>query len=390
MKDDLIRSLENALNDNRFVRLSLAHHVGAEKDLKKILVRKVLIKKQDHLGFTYRYKTRDIVKNHKIDDGIRLLQDMIGSDFLIANLFTTQADYLLDLSGKKPVFKELPPSETSAPDAGHDRAKERLIESERAAPYLHALGLSDANGKIFKNAQDKFRQINRYIELLAPDLQSLSREKPVSVADMGSGKGYLTFALYDYLSRSLKIDATVTGVEMRDDLVSFCNDTARKSGMQNLSFVKGTIDGYTGKPNVLIALHACDTATDDAIYQGLQAEADLIVVAPCCHKQIRREMESASQRTALDSLTRHGIFLERQAEMVTDSMRALLLEYAGYKTRVFEFISDAHTPKNILIVASKVRKPESDKEKSLRSFYDLKGFFGIGYHFLEKKMGLVD
>lgn len=388
MKDDLIRSLENALNDNRFVRLSLGHYVGAEKDLKKIMIRKVVIKKQDHLGFTYRYKTRDIVKNYKIDEALRLLHKMLGHDFLMANLFTLDADYLFDVSGRKPVFKKSGPSEKELPDTGHDRSKERLIESAHAASYLHALGLSDESGKVHKNAQDKFRQINRYIELLAPDLQSLAKDKKIAVADMGSGKGYLTFALYDYLTRTLHIDATVTGVEMRDDLVAFCNDTARGCGMDNLSFVKGSIDGYVGKPNVLIALHACDTATDDAIYQGIRADADLIVVAPCCHKQIRREMESANEKTDLDSIIRHGIFMERQAEMVTDSMRAMLLEYAGYKTKVFEFISDAHTPKNILIVASKANKSKADKEKSLQSFKDLKGFFGIGYHFLEKKMAL--
>jgi hypothetical protein len=139
---------------------------------------------------------------------------------------------------------------------------------------------------------------------------------------------------------------------------------------------------------LLIALHACDTATDDAIYKGITSGAELIVVAPCCHKQIRREIEKGKASNELDFLTKYGIFLERQSEMVTDGIRALILEYYGYKTKVFEFISDAHTPKNVLVVGTKVKEGSADKAAILARIKETKQYFGIGYHHLEKLFGL--
>jgi len=221
-------------------------------------------------------------------------------------------------------------------------------------------------------------------------LDELPQNKSLHIADMGSGKGYLTFALYDYLVNHLQRDTTMTGVEFRKDLVDLCNQIAVKSGFKNLQFVEGSIEAFdcTGI-NMLIALHACDTATDDAIYKGIQAHADLIVVAPCCHKQIRREMEQGKKPHELDFILRHGIYLEREAEMITDSMRALFLEYAGYKTKVFEFISEAHTPKNVMIVAQKVQEAsEQRQQEALSKIRAAKTFFGIHKHYLETLMKL--
>ncbi|MGN6486935.1 MAG: methyltransferase, partial [Devosia sp.] len=178
------------------------------------------------------------------------------------------------------------------------------------------------------------------------------------------------------------------GVEFRDELVRLCNEIARQSQLDHLSFAAGSIEHFdsTGA-DVLIALHACDTATDDAIAKGIAAEAELIVVAPCCHKQIRREMETANHPTDLDFVTRHGIFMEREAEMVTDAMRAMILEYFGYSTRVFEFIGTEHTPKNVLIVGQKTRR--SRDASQLRKFKDAKTYFGIRKHYLEDAVGLT-
>ena len=172
-------------------------------------------------------------------------------------------------------------------------------------------------------------------------------------------------------------------------MVDLCNQIATESGFSGLSFVQGTIEDYEAAGiDLLIALHACDTATDDAIFKGIKAKAELIVVAPCCHKQIRREIEKGKAKNDLDFLTKYGIFLERQAEMVTDGIRALLLEYAGYKTKVFEFISDAHTPKNVLVVGVRAKDNTSDKGGILEKISNTKKYFGIAYHHLEKLMGL--
>jgi hypothetical protein len=202
---------------------------------------------------------------------------------------------------------------------------------------------------------------------------------------MGSGKGYLTFALYDYLHNVLNLKTKITGVEFREDLVALCNGIAMKSGFDNLGFVQGSIEDYEARQmDILIALHACDTATDDAIYKGISANASLIVVAPCCHKQIRREMETNRKANEVSFLTKYGIFLERQAEMVTDGIRALILEYHGYKTKVFEFISDVHTPKNVLIVGTKAKVTQERKEEIKKAIKQAKYDFGIDTHHLEK------
>ena len=205
------------------------------------------------------------------------------------------------------------------------------------------------------------------------------------VVDMGSGKGYLTFALYDYLHSTLGLKTQVQGVEYRKDMVDLCNQFAHNAGFEGLSFTQGTILDYEHKDiSMLIALHACDTATDDAIYKGLQSSAELIVVAPCCHKQIRREIEKNKAQNELKFLTKYGIFLERQAEMVTDGIRALILEYFGYKTKVFEFISDAHTPKNVLVVGIKSGINPKRQEEILQEIAQTKAYFGIDYHHLER------
>jgi hypothetical protein len=182
---------------------------------------------------------------------------------------------------------------------------------------------------------------------------------------------------------------TVTGVEYRPELVALCNKIAAEAQFDRLHFAQGCIADFDcSGANILIALHACDTATDDAIYKGITAGADLIVVAPCCHKQIRREMEKSRRHNDLDFLMKHGIFIERQAEMVTDGLRALILEYYGYATKVFEFISDAHTPKNVLIVGSRNRNMVVGDPAIREKITAAKAYFGIESHHLEKVLGL--
>lgn len=380
---DFCLSLQDALAAGRFIKASLGHYKGADETLQKILIKRVTLKDGDKLSFIYRHKTKDITKNYGFDDGIALVQENLTTGFLAAALFTPD----FDLSLEKGRLKKTKPSQTELPDSSHDRSKNRLIAAE-GTPYLHALNITDASGKVHKNAQDKYKQINRYIEILEPLLRELPKDNPVRVADMGSGKGYLTFALYDYLT-ARGHDAQVTGVEYREDMVELCNNIAAHSNFDGLSFVQGTIEDYDAVGiNVLIALHACDTATDDAIAKGILAHADLIVVAPCCHKQIRREMETGKTPDDLSFLLRHGTFMERQAEMVTDAMRALLLESQGYTVKAFEFISDAHTPKNVMIVAEKAKKTDAQNAVSLQKFKQAKSFFGIGQHHLEKILGL--
>jgi SAM-dependent methyltransferase len=394
--EQFIAALADSLSLQRFVKISLGNYKGTDEGLRQILVRKVLIKRMPKLALTFRYKTRDIVKNFNEEEGVKLISEYLQSGFKIATLFTTEKDLIFEeLNNGKVVIREITASAKEVPAASHDKEKARLIKPDDKS-YLTELKITDADGRVFKNAQDKFRQINHYIEILSALIKELPEGTIKKVADMGSGKGYLTFALYDYLHSVLKLDSAVVGVEYRQDMVDLCNAVADKSEFDQLSFVQGTIEDYNAENvNLLIALHACDTATDDAIFKGIKANAELIVVAPCCHKQIRREIEQHKVKNDVSFLTKYGIFLERQAEMVTDGIRALILEYFGYKTKVFEFISDAHTPKNVLIVGIK-KSPKSlvgnlwneEQNVILQKIKASKAYFGIGYHHLEKLLDL--
>lgn len=273
------------------------------------------------------------------------------------------------------------PANTALPDTRHDREKQRLLDP--AAPWLHALGITNKQGVVLPTAQDKWKQINKYLEIIGSLLRTHSLPTDARIADMGSGKGYLTFALYDFLTNHLGMQPQVTGIELRQNLVDFCNQTARDAGFDGLHFVAQDIADYRpDRLDMLIALHACDTATDLALAKGIHARAGIVVAAPCCHKQIRRDMAA---RNELAPVLRHGILEERQAEIVTDGIRALLLEANGYKTSVFEFISTEHTAKNVMITAvAGGEKSSGKKAAALGKVAALKAGFGVKEHFLEK------
>jgi len=388
--DEFTLSLKSSLNDNTFVKLSLGNYKGKEENLKNIYIKRIAIKGEEKLSFTYRYKTRDIVKNYAIEEGISKVQEFIQQDFHVATLFTTAFDLSFEnLNNKKIILRKNAATILTVPSADHDRSKNRLITANDK-PYLTELKITDETGKVLVNSQDKYKQINHYIEILSTLIKEIPESQTIKVVDMGSGKGYLTFALYDYLTNVLKLNSQVTGVEFRPELVELCNKIAKSTGFGQLFFEQGTIEKFKSTDiNILIALHACDTATDEAIFKGITSHADLIVVAPCCHKQIRRQMEAHKTSNDLDFLTKYGIFLERQAEMVTDGIRALILEYFGYKTKVFEFISDAHTPKNVMIVGIKNLKAQPNNDGILQKIKETKAYFGIEYHHLEKLMGVL-
>lgn len=377
--DALLQTLHNA----SFVKLTLSGYRGEEEALQKILARPIRIKKQPMVSFTYRYKTRDVVKNYNFEESAQRVEQLLR-DCSAATLLSTGFD--LHFDGKK--LKKTAPTQTAPVSLEHDKPKQRVVASH--APYLHALGLADANGNVHASAQDKFRQIDKYIEILGGLVAKVPQNKNLRVADMGAGKGYLTFALYDHLAKT-GLSPSVVGVEYRQDLVALCNRIATDVSFDGLNFVHGAIEGFdASSTDILIALHACDTATDDAIAKGIAAKAGLIVVAPCCHKQIRREMDAATPAPSLEFLLKHGTFMERQAEMVTDGIRALLLELHGYKTNVFEFISDAHTPKNIMITALRGSAPNAARRAQLQQeIAAAKEQFGIRQHYLETLLGRV-
>lgn len=401
IKDKFIGKVVKSIENNTFCKMTLSKNIGAEIELKNIFIKPVTIKNEQKLSFTYRYKTKDVVKNYSINETLEKLIEYININyFTIVNYISlNQINQLIfDKNGKIKV-NSTNKTQNNEVSTNHDQGKVRKISSK--GKYLFDLKITDVNGVVFKTTQDKYKQINHYIELLTPLLKEIPKQVVLKVVDMGSGKGYLTFVLYDYLTNVAKIKTELIGVEFRKDLVDLCNKISNNCNFIGLKFEEGTIANYAGiNPNILIALHACDTATDDAIFKGITSNTDLIIVAPCCHKQIRREMKEGKAKNELNCLTSHGIFMERQAEMVTDGIRALILEYFGYKTKVFQFISDAHTPKNVMITAVRNQKlfiefgGESRNPKKkieiLTKIKNIKTFFGIKSHYLESLLKLED
>ena len=373
------KQVAESVVQNTLVKMTLSKPAQKHDELRNIYVKPVLIKDKRLFAFTYHYERRDEVKNYDASQMQEILKELLPSRFLNAVLFTVDADVTLLVSSKgKATLQTKKVQECREQNLEHDKQKNRLINP--ANPWWYQLGLTTREGKITADMQHKFKQIYKYAEIVESLIKPLKLEGTVHVADMGAGKGYLTFALYELLTQKLHLDVDIKGVEIRPDLVLKINEIIQSSGLKGMEFVESSIDAYHAQQlDVLIALHACNTATDDAIASGIRAGAELIVCAPCCHKQIRQEMER-SGRT--DAITRYGIFLERQAVMITDTIRALIMEYYGYKTQVMEFIEMEHTPKNVLLVGRKTEKPV-DREAVLKEIKDLKERYGIQKHYLE-------
>lgn len=376
--------LKNSLSEDTFVRLTLSKNKDKTSDLKKVVIKLALIKKALHLSMIFRHTTKDITKNFIVSEGLEEINQLLTRQFFIANLFTIKEDYSIEITkvGKEKMRKNKP-TFTTLPTRSHDKTKQSWTTETH---YLKELGVLDAKGRIQKDKGDKYKQINKFIEIIDGLVRQhpiLKNKKNIDVVDMGAGKGYLTFALYDYITHILKTVTLVKGIEIRPDLIEKCNRIAKKVGFDQLFFEKGFINDYPLEAtDILIALHACDTATDDAIFKGVQANAQLIICAPCCHKQIRQQIKGSK---ILQPLLNFGILKERQAEMITDTIRALLLEAAGYKTKVFEFISTEHTGKNVMIVGQK-HTNSFNKQDYLEKITRLKAEFGIEFHYLEQLM----
>lgn len=380
-----LASFRHAFEAGRLLKCTLGKPTSvAPDDLKNVYLRPVALKKGLLIAFNYRYKNRDEVKNYDLNESLEHLETMLGKDFLNADLFTPDRDFSLSFSKNgEPVLSSKKASHHIAVDTSHDRIKQRLLDP--AAPWLHALGITSANGTVRSDAQDKWRQINKYLEIIESLLRECTLPPDARIADMGSGKGYLTFALYDFLKNRMGFTPQITGIELRPKLVELCNKTAQSADFQGLQFISQDISDFQPERlDMLIALHACDTATDLALAAGVRNKARIIIAAPCCHKQIRKELHT---RNELAPVLRHGILEERQAEIITDGIRALLLEAEGYKTSVFEFISTEHTAKNVMITATadeKQQKRGDDRRReALEKVAHLKAGFGIKEHYLE-------
>lgn len=387
--DRFLQRWEDSVNKGSFVRATLSGPVSkAEGAVERLRIRLITLRGEsmfsvDHLG-----PRQNHTQNHAPAAFFIFLRDQLTRAYRNALLCTVQKDWQYSCSetGDDKLI-EHPPSQTTVPGRRHDSQKISVLDA-RANDWLTALGVLGSDGRVKASMADKHRQIHRYLEILSHHLASTGTGDGLSLVDMGCGKGYLTFAIWHWLNRVQSLGIQVIGIESRADLVAHGNQVAARIGAQHLSFCTGSIaeSPLPPKLHAVVALHACNTATDDPLRRGVEAKATHILLSPCCHQDLRHRIESPPPWDALFS---HGLLKERFAEWFTDSLRALYLQASGYQVRAMEFIASEHTPKNLLLCAQRGGTP-SDREQARERIKALERQFGILDHPLQGLLDRVD
>lgn len=301
-------------------------------------------------------------ENIPSEDLLQALENTIQDHYLQVNAFSSEREHCILLSKKGTcTYREtVMPAESRAAAVReeHNRKKQYILEEGKPIAPLVDMGVFTREGKVVRSMYDKFRQINRFLEILEDELANWKGDS-IHVIDFGCGKSYLTFIVYYYLTEIRGIRAEIIGLDLKADVIEKCSRAAQNYGYDGLHFEKGDINGYKTPFDVdlVMTLHACDTATDYALYNAVQWKAKLIFSVPCCQHELNGQMEPGT----LPILSRYGILKERFCALATDAIRGNLLEYCGYRTQLMEFIDMAHTPKNLLIRA--VRRPVSNAKK---------------------------
>ncbi|MGF7059097.1 class I SAM-dependent methyltransferase [Brassicibacter mesophilus] len=348
----------------------------------KVTLKPVLIKNQKHIQFTYEYSNKVLHKNLSFEEGIDETTELLNSYFKQCVLFTTEADYqiLISKKGKVTILKKKPTR--SSVDLSHNRKKIYIIEENRPCDFLIRLGVMNESGKVFSKKYDKFRQINRFLEMVSDTVPKIKAEDTLNIIDFGCGKSYLTFALYYYLVNIEKMKVNIVGLDLKEDVIKFCNEVASDLRYDGLKFVHGDIRNFEefDRVDMMVTLHACDTATDAALAKAVNWDAKVILSVPCCQHELFNKIHNA----VMEPMEKHGIIKERLSALITDSLRANVLEILGYSTQMLEFIDMEHTPKNILIRAIKTDKINEEAIDQYKKFIE---FWNIEKPYIESAMG---
>jgi len=388
--DEFVAAAAHALAAHPQARVVLAKPLPNDDELQRVDIRALTLRDRAHWSFVYTHRTRDVTKNVFAADAVRVLHELLATRFQHAHLQAPgerELQLLTSRKGRRTLLRGKPALARAAAEApgAHDRLKHRHVEIDR--PFLVELGVTDAQHRLVPAMARKWKQINKFVEVLdhaiaESPLARRAADEPVRVLDFGSGKGYLTFAMHEHLQRAQGRRAEVTGVELREDMVALCNDASARLGLEGLSFERGDVGEHAADGvDIMVALHACDTATDHAIHKGVRAGAAIIMCSPCCHKELRPQLLSPHP---LRPILKHGVHLGQQAEMLTDGLRAMLLDACGYDTQVFEFISLEHTNKNKMILAVRRAAPADDADERWREVREVKDFYGIRDQCLER------
>ncbi len=382
--DAFVDAVRDALNDGSFRRLVLAKPRPGH-DVSRVTVREVMIRNTKQLSFVYSQVTNDVTKNLLPAEGVERIRSLVSTAFLRCHLTTTneQVDLSVTKKGAANIHRASLGGAIRPPTTEHNREKHRFVRLER--PYLTEVGITDRTGHVIPAMSRKWKQINKFVEIVdgAVAVSALSKATSVSAVDFGSGKGYLTFAIHDHLATTLGKQANVRGVELRQGLVDQCNLAAQRTAAVGLSFETGDVTTETtaSPTDIMVALHACDTATDIALYRGMTGGAQIILSSPCCHKELRAQIVPPP---GLEPLLRFGVHLGQEADMVTDTLRVLLLEAHGYDAKVFEFIGLEETSKNKMILAVKLAQPnQARQDRALAEIVELKSLYGVKQQHLE-------
>ena len=378
---------ERILAGDTFIRAVFSgEQRGASVPWIKVVVRPVELKGQVHWQFSYFDDKKDITKNY-LDEAASKVDELLTLPFRNIFVESSAGNVQVNFTKKgKALVSKSKPSVMEA-DMSHDRHKDRLLNEENATPFLQAIGILTQDGRIKADMQHKYKQINEFLRLVDEVASFQAWAEPsIHVVDFGCGSGHLTFAMYYYLREVLSLDAHVTGVDIKSELMSQLQAKSEAMGWSQLKFQTGYISDYESdvKPDVVIALHACDTATDDALAKGIEWGSKVIVCAPCCQHELQAQMAKVELPEQFTSVFHDGIFFERMGDILTDTFRANILRIMGYRTDVTQFVPIEHTAKNLMIRAVKTSQPGN--ERWVEQYRKLKSFWGVT-PYLEKLLG---
>ena len=344
---------------------------GAECEYSKVTIKPYNSSKG--IMYQFEYTVKNQVKHRNVEE-YNLVDEI---SLLLENYFTqcmvygTESDYHINCYGDKVKAKTMAATKKIA-IGGHNKKKRYILNEDEHIDFLVYLGVMTKDGKVVNSKYNKFRQINKYLELIKPSIDMLPKDRPLKIVDFGCGKAYLTFALYYYVVKILNMQAEITGLDLKEEVIDYCNKVARELGYDSLEFQKGNIKDYSRTQDVdmVIMLHACDNATDEGIVQSLKFNAKIIIAVPCCQHEFFRQIENEN----LEPILQFGILKDRMTALATDSLRAQILKALGFDVTVMEFIETEHTPKNLAIRAIRdggFNKTESEKYEKFRDFLDL-------------------